>query len=64
MTFCIFMLSIGATLGDDDVVVSDQEIELALNKDVEKQICDAIDPRFLLQLVFHLLVFMLLTETF
>uniref|UniRef100_A0A0A0K808 HECT-type E3 ubiquitin transferase n=1 Tax=Cucumis sativus TaxID=3659 RepID=A0A0A0K808_CUCSA len=39
-----------AALGDDDVVVSDQEIELALNKDVEKQICDAIDPRFLLQL--------------
>ncbi|KAG6575142.1 E3 ubiquitin-protein ligase UPL6, partial [Cucurbita argyrosperma subsp. sororia] len=39
-----------AALGDDDVVVSDQEIELPLNKNVEKQICDAIDPRFLLQL--------------
>ncbi|CAK9328904.1 unnamed protein product [Citrullus colocynthis] len=39
-----------AALGDDDVVVSDQDTELALNKDVEKQICDAIDPRFLLQL--------------
>lgn len=55
MTFCIYMPSIGAALGDDDVVVSDQDTELALNKDVEKQICDAIDPRFLLQLVFYLL---------
>ncbi|XP_022138444.1 E3 ubiquitin-protein ligase UPL6 [Momordica charantia] len=39
-----------ALLGEDDVVVSDQEIEFVLDKDVEKQICDAIDPRFLLQL--------------
>lgn len=59
------MSSIGALLGEDDVVVSDQEIEFVLDKDVEKQICDAIDPRFLLQLVSYLpvLYFWLTMET-
>lgn len=58
------MSSIGDALGEDDVAVSDQEIELTLNKDVEKQICNAIDPRFLLQLVFYLLVLLSLKATF
>ncbi|XP_024025559.1 E3 ubiquitin-protein ligase UPL6 isoform X1 [Morus notabilis] len=35
---------------DDDAGVGDELVEIVLNRDLEQQICDAIDPRFLLQL--------------
>lgn len=41
-------------LGEDDMIVGDDVMEIVLNNDLERQICDAIDPRFLLQLVSHL----------
>ncbi|XP_040990913.1 E3 ubiquitin-protein ligase UPL6 isoform X2 [Juglans microcarpa x Juglans regia] len=37
-------------LVEDDTVAGDEAIEIGLNKDLERQICNAIDPRFLLQL--------------
>ena len=36
---------------DDDVTAGDDPVEMVLSRDLEQQICDAIDPRFLLQLV-------------
>lgn len=36
------------------MIVGDDVMEVVLNNDLERQICDAIDPRFLLQLVSHL----------
>lgn len=39
---------------DDDVAAGDEPVEMALNRDLKQQICDAIDPRFLLQLVCHI----------
>ncbi|CAL8991067.1 unnamed protein product [Prunus brigantina] len=36
--------------GEDDMIVGDDVMEVVLNNDLERQICDAIDPRFLLQL--------------
>lgn len=41
------------------MIMGDESMEIFLNKDLEQQICDAIDPRFLLQLVchFYLLLF-------
>ncbi|KAM4116643.1 hypothetical protein ACB094_02G066300 [Castanea mollissima] len=37
-------------LGDDDMIIDDEVTEVVLNRDLEQQICNAIDPRFLLQL--------------
>ncbi|XP_075654169.1 E3 ubiquitin-protein ligase UPL6 [Castanea sativa] len=37
-------------LGDDDMIIDDEVTEIVLNRDLEQQICNAIDPRFLLQL--------------
>lgn len=39
-----------STLGEDDMVVGDEPTEKPLNTDLEQQITNAIDPRFLLQL--------------
>ncbi|KAM0984714.1 hypothetical protein EV2_012489 [Malus domestica] len=38
------------SMGDDDMIEGDDAMEVCLNNDLERQICDAIDPRFLLQL--------------
>ncbi|KAF3456410.1 hypothetical protein FNV43_RR01060 [Rhamnella rubrinervis] len=35
---------------EDDMIMGDELMEIVLNKDLEQQICGAIDPRFLLQL--------------
>ncbi|KAK9992027.1 hypothetical protein SO802_027012 [Lithocarpus litseifolius] len=37
-------------LVDDDMIIDDEVTEIILNRDLEQQICNAIDPRFLLQL--------------
>lgn len=37
-------------LVDDDMITGDEITEIILNRDLEQQICNAIDPRFLLQL--------------
>lgn len=47
----LICLASGSMLVDDDMTVGDEQMEMVLNKDLERQICDAIDPRFLLQLV-------------
>lgn len=41
----------GSTFGEDDIMVGDEVIKPSLDKDLERQIVNAIDPRFLLQLV-------------
>lgn len=46
-------LAIGSMQVDDDAGVGDESVEIVLNRDLEQQICDAIDARFLLQLVRH-----------
>lgn len=38
-------------MGDDDMIIDDGSVVVPLNKELEKQISNAIDPRFLLQLV-------------
>ncbi|RXH71819.1 hypothetical protein DVH24_025320 [Malus domestica] len=38
------------SMGDDDMIEGDDAMEICLNNDLERQICDAIDLRFLLQL--------------
>lgn len=45
------MFASGPMLGDDDMIIDDEVTEIVLNRDLEQQICNAIDPRFLLQLV-------------
>ncbi|CAH1453191.1 unnamed protein product [Lactuca virosa] len=37
-------------MGDDDMIIDDGSVVVPLNKELEKQISNAIDPRFLLQL--------------
>ncbi|XP_030974239.1 E3 ubiquitin-protein ligase UPL6 [Quercus lobata] len=37
-------------LVDDDMIIDDEVTEVILNRDLEQQICNAMDPRFLLQL--------------
>ncbi|KAL7144289.1 hypothetical protein ABFS83_07G002000 [Erythranthe nasuta] len=39
-----------STMGEDDMLVSDDLIEVVLNKDLDQQIFSALDPHFLLQL--------------
>ncbi|PIN18101.1 E3 ubiquitin protein ligase [Handroanthus impetiginosus] len=39
-----------STMGDDEMLISDEPMEIVLNKDLEQQIFSALDPRFLLQL--------------
>ena len=41
-------------VGDDDMIEGDDAMEICLNNDLERQICEAIDSRFLLQFVSHL----------
>ncbi|XP_050130420.1 E3 ubiquitin-protein ligase UPL6-like isoform X8 [Malus sylvestris] len=38
------------SMGGDDMIEGDDAMEICLNNDLERQICDAIDLRFLLQL--------------
>ena len=45
------MFASGSMLVDDDMITGDEITEIILNRDLEQQICNAIDPRFLLQLV-------------
>ena len=45
------MFASGPMLVDDDMIIDDEVTEVILNNDLEQQICNAIDPRFLLQLV-------------
>ncbi|XP_030468851.1 E3 ubiquitin-protein ligase UPL6 [Syzygium oleosum] len=40
----------GSTFGEDDIMAGDEVIKPSLDKDLERQIVNAIDPRFLLQL--------------
>jgi hypothetical protein len=47
----IYMFASGSMLVDDDMITGDEITEIILNRDLEQQICNAIDPRFLLQLV-------------
>lgn len=41
-------------VGEDDMTEGDDAMEICLNNDLERQICEAIDSRFLLQFVSHL----------
>lgn len=43
--------SSGSTVSDDDMIAADEVMEIVLNRDLEQQITNAIDSRFLLQLV-------------
>ncbi|GAV71666.1 HECT domain-containing protein [Cephalotus follicularis] len=40
----------GSTQGEDDMIVGDEVTEIVLNRELEQQITNAIDSRFLLQL--------------
>ncbi|KAJ4721951.1 E3 ubiquitin-protein ligase UPL6-like protein [Melia azedarach] len=42
--------STGSTVSDDDMIAADEVMEIVLNRDLEQQITNAIDSRFLLQL--------------
>jgi ubiquitin-protein ligase E3 C len=45
------MFTSGSMLVEDDSTADDEVTEITLNRDLEQQICNAIEPRFLLQLV-------------
>lgn len=51
ITNCIHVRYSGSTFGEDDMMASDELMKPSLDKDLEWQIINAIDPRFLLQLV-------------
>lgn len=40
-------------IGEDDVTGDDEVMEVALDRKLDQQICNSIDTRFLLQLVYH-----------
>ena len=44
-------LALGSTGGDDDMIIGDEIVEIVLDDNLEQQITNAIDSRFLLQLV-------------
>lgn len=48
-----------STMGEDEMLVDDELLEIVLNRDLEQQIFNALDPRFLLQLVCNLLMLLL-----
>lgn len=41
---------------DDEMLVGDELSQISLNRDLEQQILNALDPRFLLQLVCKLFI--------
>lgn len=41
----------GSSVSEDDMISGDELTEIVLNRDLEQQITNAIDSRFLLQLV-------------
>lgn len=41
-------------IAEDDITGDDEVMEVALDRKLDQQICNAIDTRFLLQLVYHL----------
>lgn len=43
----------GSMIAEDDMTGNDEVMEVALDRKLEQQICNAIDPRFLLLLVYH-----------
>ena len=44
-------LASGSTVGEDDMIIGDEIMEIVLDDNLEQQISNAIDSRFLLQLV-------------
>lgn len=40
-------------IAEDEVTGNDEVMVVALDRKLEQQICNAVDPRFLLQLVYH-----------
>ncbi|KAK6117789.1 hypothetical protein DH2020_048461 [Rehmannia glutinosa] len=48
-----------STMGEDEMLIGDELMKTVLNRDLEQQIFNALDPRFLLQLVCNLLVLLL-----
>ena len=44
-------LASGSTVGEDDMILGDEVVEIVLDDNLEQQISNAIDSRFLLQLV-------------
>lgn len=55
-TICFYwrVLISDSMIAEDDVTGDDEVMEVALDKKLDQQICNAIDTRFLLQLVYHL----------
>lgn len=47
---CLYEAS-GSVAFDDDMTAADEAMEISLRRDLEQQITNAIDSRFLLQLV-------------
>lgn len=43
----------GSVIAKDDMIEDDEVMEIALDSKLEQQIYNAINPRFLLQLVCH-----------
>ena len=43
----------GSVIAKDDMIEDDEVMEIALDRKLEQQIYNAINPRFLLQLVCH-----------
>lgn len=52
---CMFMYhcNLGSSIDEDEMAVGDEIKVKAISRDLEQQISNAIDPRFLLQLVCH-----------
>lgn len=46
-------------MGEDEMLTGDELMEIVLNRDLEQQVFNALDPRFLLQLVCELLIYYL-----
>ena len=44
----------GSSIAEDEMTGEDEVMEGALDRKLNQQICNAIDTRFLLQLVYHL----------
>lgn len=44
-------LASGSTVGEDDMIIGDESVEIVLDDNLQQQITNAIDSRFLVQLV-------------
>lgn len=49
----MYYCTLDSSGGEDEMAVGDEIMEKVVSKDLEQQISNAIDPRFLLQLVCH-----------